>query len=748
MNTQLLAILFAVFFTVSGPLAARRDQFDQKADSVLALMTLDEKIGQLVLYTSNWDVTGPVVPANTLEEIRSGKCGNIFNAYSAKYTQELQEIAVKESRLGIPLLFGYDVIHGHKTIFPISLGEAASWDLVAIEKGARVAAGEAAAMGLHWTFAPMVDIARDPRWGRISEGAGEDTYLGSEIAKARVLGFQGNDLADPTTILACVKHFAAYGAAQAGRDYYTVDMSERMLREVYLPPYKAALDAGALSVMTSFNELDGVPASASKWLMTDILRDEWGFKGFVVTDYTAVNELIPHGVAANLKEAAELAINAGVDMDMQGGAYGDYLKELVEAGNISAEQINMAVKRVLKLKFMLGLFDDPYRYCDEQREKETVYSQANLNAAYDVACKSMVLLKNDKQVLPLRKGQSIALLGPLADSKRDLLGSWKAAGDWDEISSVYSALKKVNSGGEVAYNKGCDFTGNDSSRFVAALGLAGKADVVVMVLGEPWDWTGEAASRTSISIPDIQKKLLCEIRKAGKPVVLVLMNGRPLELTNEFEWSDAILEAWYPGTMGGEAIADVLIGKRNPSGKLPVTFPRNLGQVPIFYSVKNTGRPYEPDGPEQKYRSRYLDSPNEPLFPFGYGLSYTSFEYKNLALSKSMFPAGETIEVSVEVTNTGDRDGEEVVQMYVRDLVGSVTRPLKELKGFKKVMIAKGETKKVTFSLSGQDLAFYRKDKTFGTEPGDFILFVGGDSNATLAKKFTLNREESDSRAD
>lgn len=735
----IISITLSVLLITSGLSVAQPDKSDQKADSVLALMTLDEKIGQLVLYTSNWDVTGPVMPANTLEEIRSGKCGNIFNAYSAKYTRELQKIAVEKSRLGIPLLFGYDVIHGQKTIFPVSLGEAASWDLAAIEKSARVAAREAAAMGLHWTFAPMVDIARDPRWGRISEGAGEDTYLGCEIAKARVHGFQGNDLADPATILACVKHFAAYGAAQAGRDYHTVDMSERMLREVYLPPYKAALDAGALSVMTSFNELDGVPATASKWLMTDILRNEWGFEGFVVTDYTAVNELIAHGVAGNLKDAAELAVNAGVDMDMQGGAYHDHLKELAEEGRIKTEQIDRAVKRILRLKFMLGLFDDPYRYSDEAREKKTIYAKENLDAAYDMSCKSMVLLKNDSNVLPLKRGQSVALIGPLADSKQDLLGSWKAAGEWDRISSVYAALKKVNGGGEVIFSRGCDFTGTDRSGFDEALDAVNRSDVAVMVLGEPWDWSGEAASRTSISIPGIQKELLRQVSQTGKPVILVLMNGRPLELLDESEWSDAILEAWYPGTTGGAAIADILVGTRNPSGKLPVTFPRNLGQVPIFYSMKNTGRPYEKAGPEQKYRSRYLDSPNEPLFPFGYGLSYTTFGYKNLALSKRIFRADETIDISVEVTNTGNRDGEEVVQMYVRDLVGSVTRPLKELKGFRKVLIAKGETRKVTFSLSEQDLAFYRKDMTFGAEPGDFVLFVGGDSNATLSEEFTLS---------
>ena len=734
----LLFTMLAAFLPVIKPVRAETKRLDQKVDSVLNLMTLDEKIGQLVLYTSNWDVTGPVMGTDNLKAIREGRCGNIFNAYTAKYTRQLQEVAVKETRLGIPLLFGYDVIHGHKTIFPISLGEAASWDLTAIEKSASVAAKEAAAMGINWTYAPMVDIARDPRWGRISEGAGEDPYLGCRIAEARVHGFQGDDLADPATVLACVKHFAAYGAPVAGRDYNTVDMSERQLRETYLPPYKAAIDAGALSVMTSFNELDGVPATASHFLMTEVLRDEWDFQGFVVTDYTAVNELIPHGVATDLKDAARLAINAGVDMDMQGGAYDDYLKELVGEGKVSEKQIDTAVRRVLKLKFMLGLFDDPYRYCDEKREKETIYSKENLDAAYDMACKSMVLLKNDKQVLPLEAGKSIALIGPLADSKRDLLGSWKAAGDWEQISTIYSALKKANEGGKVSYNKGCELTGDDRSMFTEALEAAKKAEVVVMVLGESCDWCGEAASRTSISVPDIQKELLHEVSKLGKPVVLVLMNGRPLALVDEHEWSDAMLEAWFPGTMGGEAVADVLLGKYNPSGKLPATFPRNLGQVPIYYSAKNTGRPYEPEGPEQKYRSRYIDSSNQPLFPFGYGLSYTTFSYKNLQLSKSTIADGDSLEVSVDVTNTGNYDGHEVVQLYVRDLIGSVTRPVKELKGFKKIAVAKGETKKVTFELRTDDLAFYRKDMTFGTEPGQFMVFVGGNSDVDSSKEFML----------
>ena len=607
----------------------------------------------------------------------------------------------------------------------------------AIEKSARISAAEAAASGLHWVFAPMVDIARDPRWGRISEGAGEDPYLGCRIAEARVHGFQGDDLSNPSTVLACVKHFAAYGAPQAGRDYSTVDMSERMLREVYLPPYKAAVDAGAMSIMTSFNELDGIPSSGNTFLLKDILRKEWGFKGFVVTDYTAINEMVPHGIVVNDKQAAELAVNAGVEMDMQGSVYLKYLKQLISEGKVPETTINRAVRNILKLKFMLGLFDDPYRYCDEEREKQVVYSEENLKAACDMACKSMVLLKNDGHILPLDPEKSLAVIGPLADSKEDLLGSWHAAGTIEHISSVLDNLKK-SSGGKVLYAKGCGFSGDDESGFSEALTIAQEADVVVMVLGEPFGWTGEAASRTSINLPEIQTKLLQEIRKTNKPVVTVLMNGRPLVLEKETPLTDAILETWYAGTSGGQAITDVLTGKYNPSGKLPVTFPRNLGQVPIFYSMKNTGRPYEKEGVEQKYRSRYIDSPNEPLFPFGFGLSYTRFDYKNLKLSSETLTKKGKLTVSVELTNSGNYDGAEVVQLYVQDLVGSVTRPLKELKGFQKVFLKKGETRTVEFTLEEKDLRFYRRDMSFGSEPGDFKVYVGGDSNAANTKGFTL----------
>lgn len=712
--------------------------WDQKADSVLKLMTLEEKIGQMVLYTSDWDVTGPTLRQGYLEDIRKGHCGNIFNAHTANYTRKLQKIAVEESRLGIPLLFGYDVIHGHKTIFPISLGESASWDMAAIEKSARVSAIEAAASGINWTFAPMVDISVDPRWGRVSEGAGEDPFLGSRIAEARVRGFQGpdNDLSDTLTVLACVKHFAAYGAPQGGRDYNTVDMSERVFLDTYLPPYKAAIDAGVMSVMSSFNEYDGVPATGSKYLLTDLLRTELGFKGLVVTDYTSINEMVHHGVAKDDAEAGLLAINAGVDMDMQGEVYFKFLKKQVEDGLVKESQIDDAVRRILKIKFKLGLFDDPYRYCDEDREKRLVYAPEHLEAALDVAKKSMVLLKNDKQALPLKKGEKIAVIGELATSTRDLLGSWKAAGDWNFMHSVLDEIKAYNGESNVMYAEGCKKTGDDRSGFVKALGISLFADKIVMVIGEDWEWTGEAASRTSIKVPGVQTELLERLSKLNKPVIVVLMNGRPLDLTHENELADAMLEAWYPGTMGGKAVTQVLFGEYNPSGKLTMSFPMNVGQIPLYYYAKNTGRPIYL--PNDKYKSKYIDSPNDPLFPFGYGLSYTSFVYSDIKLSSSELTEKGSIKASVAVTNNGGHDGEEVVQCYVRDLVGSVTRPLKELKGFEKISLKAGETKTVTFEITPEMLAFHRQDMTYGTEPGDFQLFIGGNSKDVKMIPFNL----------
>jgi len=732
------AILAAILLSACASVGKSNKEavLDQKVDSVLRLMTLDEKIGQMVLYTSDWDVTGPSLKKGYLDEIRKGNCGNIFNAHTVAYTRKLQKIAVEESRLGIPLLFGYDVIHGHKTIFPISLGESASWDLAAIEKSARVSATEAAASGINWTFAPMCDISVEPRWGRVSEGAGEDPYLGSRIAAARVHGFQGEDLGDTLTILACVKHFAAYGAPVAGRDYNTVDMSERVFLDTYLPPYKAAIDAGAMSVMSSFNELFGVPASGSKYLLTDILRTKLGFKGFVVTDYTSMNEMVNHGIVANEAEAGLLSVKAGVDMDMQGDIYFKYLKKQVNEGLVPEKTINDAVKRILRVKFMLGLFKNPYLYCDEAREKREVYAPAHLDASLDMAKKSMVLLKNENNTLPLKKGEKIVVIGQLATSTRDLLGSWIAAGDSNRTKSVLDELKIYNGESNVIYVEGCKKTGDDRSGFFSAIAASRLADKIIMVIGESWDMSGEAASRTSINIPGVQTELLEKLKALNKPIVVVLLNGRPLDLSKESTLASSILEVWFPGTMGGKAITQVLYGEYNPSGKLTMTFPRNLGQVPIFYYEKNTGRPIYLSNP--KYKTRYIDSPNEPLYPFGFGLSYTTFAYSDIKLSTSELTEKGELKATVNVTNTGNVAGEEVVQCYVRDLVGSVTRPVKELKGFEKIRLKAGENKNITFTITPNMLAFHRLDMTYGTESGDFRLFIGGNSRDVKETGFAL----------
>jgi beta-glucosidase len=719
-------------------------KMDRFIADLIAKMTLDEKVGQLNLLTSNWESTGPTMRDSYKEDVRAGRVGAIFNAYTAKYTRELQALAVEGTRLKIPLIFGYDVIHGHRTIFPISLGEAASWDLQAIEKSARISAIEASAEGIHWTFSPMVDIARDARWGRISEGSGEDVYLGSLIAKARVRGYQGDDLSRPDTILATAKHFAAYGAAQAGRDYHTVDISERTLRDVYLPPFKAAADAGAATFMTSFNEYDGVPASGSRYLLTDVLRDKWGFKGFVVTDYTSINEMVPHGYSKDLKQAGEQAINAGVDMDMQGAVYMENLAKSVTEGKVDIKRIDAAVKAILEMKYRLGLFEDPYRYADEAREKATIYKPEFLEAARDVARKSIVLLKNKDNALPLAaSAKSIAVIGPLGNSKEDMIGSWSAAGDRKTrpVTLLEGMQARAPKGTSVAFAKGAsyDFAAEGKTEgFAEAIALAQKSDVIIAAVGEHWNMTGEAASRTSLDLPGTQQALLEELKKTGKPIIVVLMSGRP----NSIGWADAnadaILEAWYPGTMGGHAIADVLYGDYNPSAKLPVTFPRNVGQVPIHYDMKNTGRPIELGAPGAKYVSRYLDTPNTPLYPFGYGLSYTSFAYSPVTLDKAKIRPGEKLTASVTVTNSGARAGEEVVQLYVRDLVGSVTRPVKELKGFEKVMLKKGEKRTIRFTLTDADLAFTRQDMSWGSEPGQFKLWVGPSSAEGSEAAFEL----------
>ncbi|HEX7653521.1 MAG TPA: glycoside hydrolase family 3 N-terminal domain-containing protein [Verrucomicrobiae bacterium] len=730
-----LSILSA--FTASAEVA--KSEYQQRVEALLSQMTLDEKIGQLTMLTGYGATTGPVKDQAALEKyLQDGQCGSLLNVYGVEQVRHLQQVAVEQSRLHIPLLFGFDTIHGYVTVFPISLGESASWNLDLIEQSAHIGAKESAAAGLNWTFAPMVDIARDPRWGRISEGAGEDPYLGSAIARARVRGFQGTDLTAPDSVLACVKHFAAYGAAEAGRDYNTVDMSERKLRETYLPTYKAAVDAGALSVMTSFNELNGTPATANRWLMQQILRDEWGFPGFIVTDYTAINEMVAHGSAADEADAGRQALNAGIDIDMVGQVYLKNLKTLLAEGKVTQAQIDTAAGRVLEIKYRLGLMDDPYRHCDLQREAKTLLAPENRALARQMAAESFVLLKNQNDLLPLKPGQKIAVLGPLADSRRDLLGSWFGHGAWDNLTTVLQAIQTNNLSGKTLYAKGCEVEGDDQKGFAAALKAARQADVVVMVLGERGDMCGEAKSRTSIDIPGQQTALLRAVKKLGKPVVVVLMNGRPLALEAENGLADAMLETWFPGTEGGSAVADVLFGQAAPGGRLPVTFPRNLGQVPIYYAAKNTGRPMIPANPKQEYRSYYIDSPNAPLYPFGYGLSYTKFKYSPVTLSGNQLSPGSSLTASVTVTNTGARLGEEVVQLYIRDLVGSVTRPLKELKGFKKIQLQPGETKTISFPISESDLTFLRADMTWGTEPGDFQVFVGPNSRDNTVAAFKL----------
>jgi beta-glucosidase len=728
-----LALSFCVILFLSACSQSPKggkDPIDRRVDSVLNLMTIEEKAGQLTLYTSDWDVTGPSIRSGYVDDIKAGRVGAIFNAYTPAFTRQLQEIAVKETRLGIPLLFGYDVIHGHKTIFPIPLGEAASWDLEAIEQSARVAAEEASADGLHWTFAPMVDISRDPRWGRVMEGAGEDTWYGSQVAIARVKGFQGQGVGQLNSVAACIKHFAAYGAAQAGRDYHTVDMSDRMLREVYLPPYKAAVDAGAATVMTSFNELDGTPATANEYLMEDVLRKEWGFKGFVVTDYTSVMEMLNHGNVADSAEAAAATIKAGVDMDMQAGFFQYELPALVKQGRVTEEEVNTAVRRVLRVKFELGLFDDPYRYSDEQRAKNTIGKAGFKDAARDVSRKSIVLLKNDG-LLPLKKTtKTIAIIGPLGKSKADMIGAWSAAGKGDSAVSIFEGIKAKVPSARVLYAKGCNVNDDSTKYFSEAISVARQADVVIMSVGEAAWMSGEASSRGILDLPGAQQKLVEEINKTGKPIVVLLSNGRPLTIPWIARNIPAVVETWFLGTQAGHAIADVLFGDYNPSGKLPVTFPYAVGQVPIFYSAKNTGRPMDPNN---KYTSKYLDIPNDPLYPFGFGLSYSEFSYGEISVNNNQF--------TCRVTNTGSVPGTETVQLYVRDMVGSVTRPLKELKGFQRVTLGAGEFKDVVFTLNAEDLSFYRKDMTFGPEPGRFKVFVGTNSHDVKEADFELTSD-------
>ncbi len=710
---------------------------NKRVDSVLVLMTLEEKIGQLNQFSGDGELTGPVaLRPDLLKSIRDGKVGSMLNINGAEYTRKIQKIAVEQSRMKIPLIFGYDVIHGYKTIFPIPLGESASWDIEGVEKAARVAATEAAAAGQHWTFAPMVDIARDPRWGRVMEGSGEDPYLGSRLAEARVRGFQGTDLSDKTTILACAKHYAGYGNAQAGRDYYTTDISENSLREIYLPPFKAAAEAGVATFMSAFNDLNGIPATGNKYLIHDILKTEWAYKGMVVSDWGSISEMIIHGIAGNNYEAGDLAFNAGVDMDMEGSVYLTELPNLLKNSKITTAQIDESVRRVLRLKFMLGLFDDPYRYCNTDYEKKTLLKPEFLNAARDAARKSFVLLKNDKQVLPLNPAvKSVALIGPAADAANDMIGNWSGRGEGKDVITLKKELETRLGAGKVIYARGAGFNDGEKSGFAAALAAARRADVIIAAFGEAGMMSGESMSRADIGIPGVQEELILELAKLGKPMVLVLFNGRPLILTKVNATVPAILDAWIPGTMAGPALCDVLFGDYNPSGKLPITFPYALGQIPIFYDHKNSGRPGSQD---QKYKSRYLDIPNDPLYPFGYGLSYTQFAYNNLNLNASIFTGDKPLEIRVDVKNTGLVAGTETVQLYIRDLVGSVTRPVKELKGFKKLILKAGEVQTISFTVTKEDLSFYNRNNIWGAEPGKFTVFVGTNSQNTIEAGFEL----------
>lgn len=726
---------------------SKEDQaIERKVDSLLKLMTLEEKLGQLNIVVGEVN-TGPSANPNAREkfvdDIKKGKVTGLFNTYGAELLKSWQKTAVEESRLKIPLLFGADVIHGFRTIFPIPLAESASWDMDAIRKGSAVAAAEASAVGINWTYAPMVDIARDPRWGRMAEGAGEDTYLGSKIAVARVEGFQGKNLKQPNTIAACAKHFLAYGAAESGRDYNTVDMSERVMREVYLPPFKAAIDAGVASIMSSFNEIDGIPASGNSHIMNDILRKEWGYKGFVVSDYNSIGEMIAHGAAANLTEAAEMAMNATVDMDMMGFAYISQIPKLLEAGKIKEAQVNDAVKRVLRVKYKLGLFSNPYLYTDVNREKKEILSKENRAAARDMARKSIVLLKNKMNILPLKKDvKTIAVIGPLADNKAELNGMWAFFGDPKDPVTLLEGIKAKVPSAKILYAKGCNVDDSVKTMFAEAVNAAKQADVVILNVGENAIMTGESASKSDINLPGVQNDLVREIAKTGKPIVVVLTNGRPLTINWIDENIPSIVESWCLGTETGNALADVLFGDYNPSGKLPVTFPRSVGQIPLYYNHKNTGRPANEkkkfNGVDRPYDSRYLDVPNSPLYPFGYGLSYTTFEYGEVNVDKSTITSKDTLTVTIDVKNTGKYDGEEVVQLYIRDMVGSTTRPVKELKGFQKLMFKAGESKKITFKITENELKFLRKDMTWGTEPGKFKVFVGTNSEETQVAAFTL----------
>ena len=752
-----ISALVVALASCSGP----KSEMDRFIDDLMSKMTVEEKIGQLNLPVAGDIVTGQAKSSNVSERIRKGEVGGLFNLKGADKIREVQRIAVEESRLGIPILFGMDVIHGYETIFPIPLGLSCSWDMAAVEQSARIAAEEASADGISWTFSPMVDVSRDPRWGRVSEGSGEDTYLGCRIAEAMVRGYQGPDketqLTQDDQILACVKHFALYGAPEAGRDYNTVDMSRIRMYNEYFPPYKAALDAGAASVMASFNEVDGVPATGNKWLLTDVLRDQWGFDGFVVTDYTGIYEMIAHGVG-DFEQVSVQALKAGVDMDMVSEGFVMNVKNALDKGLVSMKDIDLACRRILEAKYRVGLFADPYKFCRAEDAAQEVYCQEHRDIARKIASESFVLLKNEN-VLPLKKQGTIGLIGPLADTKSNMPGTWSVAARFDVPKTIREGLETAVAGkAKVLYAKGSNLVSDydlemrstmfgrelgrdnrtDAQLLSEALAVARRSDVIVAALGEASEMSGESSCRTDISIPDVQQTLLKALVATGKPVVLVLFNGRPLTLNWEAENVPAILDVWFGGSETADAVADVLFGDVNPSGKLTMTFPKNVGQVPLYYAAKNTGRPLLEGRWFEKFRSNYLDVDNDPLYPFGYGLSYTTFEYSPVTLDASKVASGKSVMAKVTVTNTGKVAGKEVVQMYLQDVVGSTTRPLRELKGFEKVSLEPGESKTVTFEITPELMSHYNSDLKFVAEPGEFVVYIGADSRTRNSAAFVL----------
>ncbi|MGN7783732.1 beta-glucosidase BglX [Niabella sp. 22666] len=758
-KNALLSVVF-LFVLVSAGYAQSSDAaMNSFVTGLLNKMTLDEKIGQLNLPSAGEFTTGTATNSDIGVNVKKGLVGGLFNIKGVEKIKAIQKVAVEESRMKIPMLFGMDVIHGYETTFPIPLGLSCTWDMKAVEQSARIAAVEASADGIGWTFSPMVDISRDPRWGRVSEGNGEDPYLGSQIAKAMVKGYQG-DLRLNSNILACVKHYALYGAGEAGRDYNTVDMSRIRMYNEYFPPYKAAVDAGVGSVMASFNEIDGIPATGNKWLLTDVLRKQWGFKGFVVTDYTGINEMVDHGMG-DLQTVSALALKAGVDMDMVGEGFLKTLKKSLAEKKVTVAEIDLACRRMLEAKYKLGLFKDPYKYCDEARAKNEIFTDANRKVARQIAAQSFVLLKNRGNTLPLKKSGKIALIGPLADAANNMAGTWSVATKQDRSISVLAGLKQVlGNNAEVLYAKGSNLTADavleeratmfgkglnrdkrsEEEMAKEALDIAAKSDVIVAAMGESAEFSGEASSRSDIDIPETQQKLLKQLLATGKPVVLVLFAGRPLTLGWEDKNVPAILNVWFGGSEAGSAIADVLFGDVNPSGKLTMSFPQNVGQIPLYYAHKNTGRPLAEGKWFQKFRSNYIDVSNDPLYPFGYGLSYSSFTYSDVQLSSTALKGNQTLKASVTLTNTGKYDGQEVVQLYIRDVAGSVTRPMKELKGFQKVAVKAGESKTVTFNITPEDLKFYNSNLKYDWEPGEFEIMIGSNSRDVKMQKINWTK--------